>query len=142
MDRTLRPTHCCQRPGKFQIPNPKSEIEGGLYFTIHNHTTLTRTATITIETASLGLTDPASATITDLATDQPVGFNVVDGDIVVSMTLGPWQTRVLQINDGVAPPTPTPTPHCLYLPLIRIDHVGATIAMAQHREEVTRCDTR
>ena len=80
------------------------------YFPIHNRTDLTRTTTITIETTSLGLTDPASATITDLATDQTVPFSVVEGNIVVILTVGPRDTRVLQVSGGVAPPTPTPTP--------------------------------
>jgi len=84
--------------------------EGVLYFTVHNHSEATRTATITIETTPLGLTDPASAAITDLATEQPVPFSVVDGDIVLTLALGPRETRVLQVIGDVAHPTPTPTP--------------------------------
>jgi len=57
----------------------------------------------------LGLTDPASAAIADLATGQPVAFTLADGNIIVRLTLGPWQTRVLQVSGGVTPPTPMPT---------------------------------
>ncbi|MFQ6057707.1 MAG: PQQ-binding-like beta-propeller repeat protein [Anaerolineae bacterium] len=113
-------------------------------FPIHNRTDITRTVTITIETAPLGLTDPTTATISDLASEQPMPFSVVDGNIVVGLTLGPRETRVLQVSGGVAPPTPTPTPTApptptatptvsptpspsyLYLPLVVHNAVPAT----------------
>ncbi|MFQ5593548.1 MAG: hypothetical protein ACE5HA_05315, partial [Anaerolineae bacterium] len=83
--------------------------EGALYFAVHNRSEATHTATITVETAPLSLTDPATAVITDLATDQPVPFTLADGDIVLTLTLSPQQTRVLRVSGRVAPPTPTPT---------------------------------
>ena len=71
----------------------------GLYFTVHNRTDVTRTAAITIETAPLGLTDPVSATITDIAITQTIPFTLVNGNIAVSLRLGPQQTRVLKVSN-------------------------------------------
>jgi len=130
VDRGLRRGEQIAASTQSEIRNRKSEIERGLFFAVHNHSEITRTAAITIETAPLGLTDPASATITDLATGQPVVFALVDGNIIVNLTLGLRQTRVLRVTGGMATPTPTPTttpsptpaptptPHSLYLPLV------------------------
>ena len=119
----------------------RGEWGEGLYFPIHNRITLTHTTIITIETTPLGLTDPATAVISDVATSEVIPFSVVDGDIVLTLALGPRQTRVLQVSGGVTHPTPTPTPTCtptptntptptptatprslLYLPLILKDY--------------------
>jgi len=90
------------------------------YFTIHNRSDITRTAAITLETVPLGLTDPASALLTDMAITQTLPFVVVSGDIRFGLTLGPQQTRAVQVSGGVLPPTPTPTPVIqIYLPLLR-----------------------
>jgi len=95
-----------------KIRNQKSEIVEGLYFTVHNHTTLTHTAAITIETAPLEIADPAAVTLTDIAITQTIPFSVVGGDIVVELALGPRQTRVLQVSGGESPAFP------IYLPLV------------------------
>lgn len=80
---------------------------GEVVFTVHNRTNFTRTAAITIEAGPLGITYPTSAEITDLVTDQPVPFSVEAGNIVVSLDLGPRETRVLQVSGGTTPPVRT-----------------------------------
>ncbi len=90
---------------------PQTAVSG-LYFTVHNRAELTRTVSITMETVPLGLTDPSTAAITDVAVTETVPFTTVSGDIVVSLSLGPRDTRVLQVSGGVAIPTP------LYVPAL------------------------
>jgi len=99
-----------ERFGRVATISQPGEAAPGLFFTVHNRSDITRTAAITLETARLGLTDPASAVLTDIAITQTVPFDVVNGDIVAHLTLGPRQTRVLQLSGGVAAPTATPTP--------------------------------
>jgi len=91
-------------------PSPSQQVgDRGLYFTIHNRSDITRTGIITIESAPLGLTDPAAAVLTDIAITQTIPFVVANGNIRFSLTLGPRQTRIVQVNGGVQQPTPTPT---------------------------------
>jgi len=130
-------------PGTWENSEELKGTQGALYLTIHNHSSLTRTATITIETAPLGLTDPATAVITDMATAETLPLSVVDGDLVLTLALGPRETRVLEVGGGLAlptstptpspsptaTPTPTPTPHSLYLPLIRKSDGEVTLAV-------------
>jgi len=102
----------------FQVANSRLRVENlppaalspELYFTIHNRSDITRTAAITLETAPLGLSDPASALMTDIAITQTVPFFVVDGDIRFDLVLGPRQTRIVQLSGGVQQPTATPSP--------------------------------
>lgn len=90
-------------------------VGGDLYFAVHNHSDLTHTVTITIETIPLGLTGPTTAVITDVAVTQTVPFTTAGGDIVVSLSLGPRDSRVLQVSGGVAISTP------LYVPALVAD---------------------
>ncbi|MCZ7572235.1 MAG: hypothetical protein M5U01_27090 [Ardenticatenaceae bacterium] len=99
-------------PGLKATPSPSPTRRGGggpgeggeVFFPVHNRTDLTRTATVTIEAVPLGITYPTSVEITDLATEQPVPFSVEAGNIVVSLDLGPRETRVLQVSGGTTPP--------------------------------------
>jgi len=90
------------------------EAKGGtdLFFAVHNRSDLTRTATITIQTTPLGLTDPASALVTDIAITETIPFTLAGSDIWLSLPLGPRQTRVLQVAVSTTRP--------LYLPLITV----------------------
>ena len=99
-----------ERFGRVATISQPGEAAPGLFFTVHNRSDITRTAAITLETARLGLTNPAAAVLTDIAITQTVPFDVVNGDIVAHLTWGPRQTRVLQLSGGVAAPTATPTP--------------------------------
>ncbi len=90
---------------------PQSEI--GLYFTIYNQTDVTRTTTLTLESAALEIPDPNEVALTDIAITQTIPFRVTNGDIRFDLTLDPRQTRVVQVG-GAAPPIP------LYLPVMHI----------------------
>ncbi len=81
----------------------------GLYFTIYNPTDITRTTAITIESAPLGLTDPAAATLTDIAITQTIPFTVVGGNIHAILAVPPRWTRIVRVDGGTEAPTPTPT---------------------------------
>ena len=89
--------------------------EPGLYFPVHNATDLTRTVTLTLESGPLGLTDPATVVITDIVVTQTLPFTLTGSDLHVPLTLGPRQTRVLQVGGGQA------VSFTLYLPLVRAD---------------------
>jgi len=71
---------------------------------------------VTLETTPLGLSDPTSALMTDIAITQTLPFSLTNGDIRFSLTLAPQQTRVFRVSGGILqstptlPPTPTPTP--------------------------------
>ena len=106
----------------------------GLYFTIYNPTDITRTTTVTIETTPLGLTDPATAALTDIGITQTIPTNLANGDIRFSLTLGAHRTRIVQVNGGMQAPTPTPTPSPapVYMPLL---------LKGWHRPQATRTPT-
>lgn len=94
----------------------QSEKESGLYFSIHNRSDITRSATITLRTTPLRITDPGAVTLTDIAITQTVPFFVVDGDIRFDLVLGPRQTRIVQLSGGVQQPTATPSPTPIFTP--------------------------
>ncbi len=89
---------------------------GGLYFSVHNRTDLTRSVTLTLESEPLGLTDPATVLITDVVVTRTVPFTLADPDLLVPLTLGPRRTQVLQVSGGVAP-----LPYSIYLPIVLAD---------------------
>ncbi len=93
-----------ERFGRVTPPSHPQENRG-LYFTIHNRSDITRTVTITLDTGPLGLTDPAAATLTDIAITQTLPFLLVNGDIRFELTLGPRQTRIVQVIGGAHQPT-------------------------------------
>ncbi|NOX60842.1 MAG: hypothetical protein GXP42_02675, partial [Chloroflexi bacterium] len=66
-------------------------LQKGLYFTIHNRDDLTRTTNITLEAQALGLLDPESAQITDIAISETIPFSVENHLIHFDLTLGPKQ---------------------------------------------------
>ncbi len=90
----------------------------GLFFAVHNTQTFTQTASITIETRPLGLTDPTSVVLTDIAITQTLPFQMTNGDIRFGLTLGPEQTRVIRVSVAGPQPTPTAPAAFLYMPLL------------------------
>ena len=83
--------------------NLPSEGQGpGLFFTVYNKGDSYCSSSITIESAALGLMDPASARLTDIATGQQIPFSLSGTNIIVSLEMEPQQTRVIQVADGPA----------------------------------------
>ncbi len=80
-----------------------SEGEGtGLFFTVYNKGDSSYSSSITIESAALGLLDPASAKLTDIATGQQIPFSLSGNNIIFSLEMEPQQTRVIRIARGPA----------------------------------------
>jgi hypothetical protein len=86
-------------PGTRRNSEELRGTQGVLYFTVHNHSEVTRTTTITIETTPLGLSNPDSAILADLVSNAILPFTVADGNIVVNLTLGPMATQVLKVSE-------------------------------------------
>ena len=96
---------------------PWGASPSGLFFTLYNQDAITRTTTITIEAARLGLASVASLTLTDLATGESIPFTMDNADIRFHLALAPQQTRVVHLQwEPEATPTPALTRR--YLPLI------------------------
>ncbi|MFQ5342320.1 MAG: hypothetical protein ACE5F6_12310 [Anaerolineae bacterium] len=93
------PSTSFEFPGTWGNSEELMGTQGGLYFAVHNHSEVTRTAAITIETTPLGLSSPDTAILADIASNDILPFTMVDGDIVVTLTLGPLDTRVLKVSE-------------------------------------------
>ncbi len=102
-----------ERFGRTPTPSRPGE-DKGLFFTIHNRSDITRTTTITLESAALEIHHPNAVTLTDIAITQTLPFLVVNGNIRFDLTLGPRQTRIVQVDGGA----PQHSPVTLYLPVM------------------------
>ncbi len=87
-----------------------------LYFTIHNAQEITRSVVITLETTPLGINKPANVTLTDIAINKALPFEVVEEKIRFRITLGPIQTRIIEVRAGTADRIK------IHLPLLEIAH--------------------
>ena len=72
----------------------------GLFFTVYNNGPEPLEASIRINTSPLGLRAPASATITDISTGENISFTLSEKDMVLTLDLGPMETRIIQVKDG------------------------------------------
>ncbi len=69
--------------------------------------------TLTVDAASLGITEPISLTVTELVSGEMVPYEVQGSLVLIRSELDPLGTLVFRLEELA------PTPHCLYLPLMR-----------------------
>jgi len=85
----------------------------GLFFTVHSTLTETLPFTLTVDAASLGIAEPISLTVTELVSGEMVPYEVQGSLVLIRSELDPLGTLVFRLEELA------PTPHCLYLPLMR-----------------------